>query len=102
MLPLLQTAALNGRLRRRVLRQKLKIRDLRKQTAAALGVEVPEVTQLTRVTWKNVAMLGGVVFAVYTIIGGLADVGFATVGRPCSTPAGVWSCWVSSSPQRPT
>ena len=80
-LPLLQTAALNGRLRRRVLKQRLKIKDLRKQTAAALGIEVPEPTQLTRVTWKSVAMLAGVLFAVYTIIGGLADVGFATVGQ---------------------
>ena len=79
MLPLLQTAALNGRLRRRVLKQRLSIRDLRKQTAVALGVEVPEVTQLTRVTWKSAVMLGFVVFAVYTIIGGLADVGFDTV-----------------------
>ena len=81
MLPLLQTAALNGRLRRRVLKQRVKIKDLRQQTAAALGIEVPEVTQLTRVTWKSVAMLAGVLFAVYTIIGGLADVGFATVGE---------------------
>jgi uncharacterized protein (TIRG00374 family) len=81
MLPLLQTAALNGRLRRRVLWQKLKIKDVRKQTAAALGIEVPEVTQLSRVTWKSVAMLAGVLFAVYTIIGGLADVGFGTVGQ---------------------
>jgi glycosyltransferase 2 family protein len=79
MLPLLQTAALNGRLRRRVLKQRLKIKDLRKQTATALGVEVPEATQLTRVTWKSVLMLGFVLFAVYTIIGGLADVGFDTV-----------------------
>jgi glycosyltransferase 2 family protein len=79
MLPLLQTAALNGRLRRHVLKQRLKIKDLRKQTAAALGVEVPEATQLTRVTWKSVVMLGFILFAVYTIIGGLADVGFDTV-----------------------
>ncbi len=79
MLPVLQTAALNGRLRRRVLTQRLKIKDLRKRTAAALGVEVPEATQLTRVTWKSVVMLGFVLFAVYTIIGGLADVGFDTV-----------------------
>jgi uncharacterized protein (TIRG00374 family) len=79
MLPLLQTAALNGRLRRQVLKQRLKIKDLRKQTAAALGVEVPDATQLTRVTWKSVVMLGFVLFAVYTIIGGLADVGFDTV-----------------------
>ncbi len=79
MLPLLQTAALNGRLRHNVKQQKLKLKDLRKQTAAALDVKVPEPTQLTRVTWKSVLMLVFVGFAVYTIIGGLADVGFDTI-----------------------
>lgn len=81
MLPLLQTAALNGRLRRRVRTHRLKIKDLRKQTAAALGIAVPEPTQLTRVSWKNVVIFASVLFAVYTIIGGLADVGFDTVGQ---------------------
>jgi uncharacterized protein (TIRG00374 family) len=79
MLPLLQTAALNGRLRRRVVTEKLKIKDLRKQTATALGVDTPETVQLTRVTWKNVLLLVFALFAVYTIIAGLADVGFATI-----------------------
>ncbi len=79
MLPLLQTAALNGRLRHNVKQQKLKLKDLRKQTAAALEVKVPEPTQLTRVTWKSVLMLVFIGFAVYTIIGGLADVGFDTI-----------------------
>jgi len=79
MLPLLQTAALNARLRHNVKQQKLKIKDLRKQTAAALDVKVPEPTQLTRVTWKSVLMLVFVGFAVYTIIGGLAEVGFDTI-----------------------
>ena len=79
MLPLLQTAALNARLRSNVKKQKLKIKDLRKQTAAALDVKVPEPTQLTRVTWKSVLMLVFIGFAVYTIIGGLADVGFDTI-----------------------
>ena len=84
MLPLLQTAALNGRLRHNVKQQKLKLKDLRKQTAAALDVKVPEPTQLTRVTWKSVLMLGFVGFAVYSIIGGLADVGFDTIWNTLS------------------
>jgi uncharacterized protein (TIRG00374 family) len=79
MLPLLQTGSLNSRLRTRVKKDKLKIKDLRKQTAAAIGVDVPEAEQLTRVTWKSVLMMAFIGFAVYTIIGGLADVGWDTI-----------------------
>jgi len=84
MLPLLQTAALNGRLRHNIKAQKLKIKDLRKQTAAALDIDVPEPQQLTRVTWKSVLTLAFVGFAVYSLIGGLADVGFDTIWNTLS------------------
>ena len=79
MLPVLQTAALNARLRRHVKSHKLKIGDLRKQTAAAIGVDVPPVEQLTRVTWTSVLMTVFIGFAAYTLIGGLAEVGFDTI-----------------------
>ncbi len=79
MLPFLQTAALNTRLRHNVKTQKLKLGPLRKQVAAAIDVDAPQPRQLTRVTWKSVLMLAFVGFAAYTIIGGLADVGFDTI-----------------------
>ncbi|MBG7606289.1 MAG: hypothetical protein IZT58_16955, partial [Actinobacteria bacterium] len=79
MLPLLQTGSLNSTLRSRVKQDKLKIKDLRKQTASALGVDVPEAEQLTRVTWMSVLMTVFIGFAVYTIIGGLAEVGWDTI-----------------------
>ncbi|MDX2378241.1 MAG: lysylphosphatidylglycerol synthase transmembrane domain-containing protein, partial [Acidimicrobiia bacterium] len=79
MLPVLQTASLNARLRHLAKNQKLKVGDLRKQTAAAIGTDVPEIEQLTRVTWKSVVMLGFIGFAAYTIVGGLAEVGFDTI-----------------------
>jgi uncharacterized protein (TIRG00374 family) len=79
MLPVLQTGALNARLRHAVKKNKLKISDLRKQTATAIGVDVPHAEQLTRVTWKSVLMTVFVGFAAYTIIGGLAEVGFDTI-----------------------
>ena len=79
MLPRLQTGALNAHLRDRVKERKLKIKDLRKQTAAALDVKVPEAEQLTRVTWMNVLMLVFIGFAAYTILGGLANVGWDTI-----------------------
>jgi len=84
MLPVMQTASLNARLRHKVKHQKLKIGDLRKQTAAAIGVDVPDVEQLTRVTWKSVLMVVFIGFAAYTIIGGLADVGFDTIAETLS------------------
>jgi uncharacterized protein (TIRG00374 family) len=80
MLPFMQTAALSGPLRREAKSQKLKVGDLRDQTATAMGTDVPEPVQLTRVTWKSVVMTGFVVFAAYTIIGGLADVGWSNIG----------------------
>jgi len=79
MLPVLQIAALNARLRNHAKRHKLKISHLRKQTAAALGVDVPPTEQLTRVTWKSVLMTAFIGLAVYTLIGGLAQVGFDTI-----------------------
>jgi uncharacterized protein (TIRG00374 family) len=79
MLPVLQTAALNARLRTRVKKQKLKLKDLRKETATAIGADVPAVEQLTRVTWKSVLMVVFIGYAAYTIIGGLADVGWSNI-----------------------
>jgi uncharacterized membrane protein YbhN (UPF0104 family) len=84
MLPLLQTQALNGRLRHHVKSQKLKIKGLRKQTAAAIGADDPHVEQLTRVTWKSALTTAFSVFLAYTIIGGLVDVDWATVGSTLS------------------
>jgi hypothetical protein len=79
MLPVLQTASLNARLRTRIRKQKLKIKDLRKKTAAAISTDVPELEQLTRVTWMSVLMVVFIGFAATTIIGGLAEVGFDTI-----------------------
>ena len=79
MLPLLQTASLNGQLRHRVKKEKLKIKELRSQTADAIGTKVPELEQLTRVTWKSALMISFVGLAVYTIMAQLADVGFDTI-----------------------
>jgi uncharacterized protein (TIRG00374 family) len=78
-LPVLQTASLSPTLRRQAKHQKLKIADLRKQTAAALDIDVPEVEQLQRVNPFAAlsTLLAG--FAFYSILTGLADVGFDTI-----------------------
>jgi uncharacterized protein (TIRG00374 family) len=79
MLPMLQTASLSATLRHQVWRQRLKLGDLRKQTAAASGADVPELEQLQRVSWKTVLEIVLVGFAAYVVIGELADVGFDTI-----------------------
>ena len=79
MLPVMQTAALGGQLRREVKQQKLKVKDLRKQTAEALDIDVPEVEQLTRVSWKSIVMTLFIGFAAYTVLGGLAEVGIDAI-----------------------
>ena len=79
MLPMMQTASLSGQLRQEARQAKLKISDLRSQTAEAVGVDAPRPQQLTRVSWTSLLMTAFVAFAAYTIIGGLADVGFDTI-----------------------
>ncbi|MGI9622352.1 MAG: hypothetical protein ACR2PK_05895, partial [Acidimicrobiales bacterium] len=64
-LPLIQGNALSTTLQADVKNGDLKLKDLRKATAEALGAESPEPVQLERVTWGNVAMLGLTLFAAY-------------------------------------
>jgi uncharacterized protein (TIRG00374 family) len=78
-LPLLQTHALNTRLRHHVKNQKLKIKDLRKQTASAIGVDEPPLEQLTRVTWMSLLKTAFALFLGYTIIGALLDADWDTI-----------------------
>lgn len=79
MLPMLQAATLSPAQRHEAKHHKLKIADLRKQTAAAVGVDLPAIEQLQRVTVVGAlsTVLAGV--AVYTVVTGLADVGLDTI-----------------------
>jgi len=83
-LPVLQTAALSPTLRHEAKRQKLKISDLRKQVADVLGTEAPQVEQLQRVSIGSVVTTVLAGFAFYSIISGLADVGFDTIAETLS------------------
>jgi uncharacterized protein (TIRG00374 family) len=78
-LPLLQTHALNARLRHRVKQQKLKIKDLRSEVATALDVKEPPLEQLTRVTWKSLLKTGFALFLGYSIIGALLNADWDTI-----------------------
>jgi uncharacterized protein (TIRG00374 family) len=52
---------------------------LRKRAAEVLGVDAPKVEPLQRVSLGKIAMLGFGAFAAYTLISGLADVGFDVI-----------------------
>lgn len=78
-LPVLQPAALSGPLRRSVPRARTTLTEARRQIAEAIDVEAPDIERLHRVSVGQVAMAALGVFAVYTLISGLADVGFGTI-----------------------
>mgnify|MGYP001818427948 FL=1 len=78
-LPVLQTAALDTQLRRRVKQADLDLDDLREEIAEAIGADVPPLEQLTRVSWQSALMVAFVGLAASTIIGMLVDVGIETI-----------------------
>ena len=84
-LPMMEPAALSASLRWEVLHRKVTVKALRKQVAAALGVEPPAVEQLRRVDPLKALLAVAGVFATYKIISALADVGFGTIAASVKT-----------------
>lgn len=85
----LQAAAFDDQLRRSVAEEKLSIKDLRAATAAAAGIDVPELQKVRRVDIKALIKLGVLVAVAYTLISQLADIGFDTIAdaiRAASLP----------------
>jgi len=80
-LPMLQNASLNPTLRRTIKQNGVKVGKLRTQVADATDTKVPELEQLQRVTLASVVMVVFIGFAAYTMIGGLAEVGFDNVAN---------------------
>lgn len=78
-LPMLQPAALSTALRRSVPRARSTLKEARRRVAEAIGVDPPDIEQLHRVSVGQVVMVAFGVFAAYTLISGLADVGFDTI-----------------------
>lgn len=78
-LTVLQPAALTPATKRQAKHQKLKIDDLRKQTATALGVDEPALEKLQRVSIGRILTMAVTGIAVYVVISGLADVGFDNI-----------------------
>jgi uncharacterized membrane protein YbhN (UPF0104 family) len=71
-LPLLEPSALSKPTRKAIPKEDLTA--LREQAASRLGIEVPQTTELRRVSPANLAMAAGAILGVYLLIGQLADV----------------------------
>jgi uncharacterized membrane protein YbhN (UPF0104 family) len=89
-LPLLQMAALSNGLQRDVRQAGVKMNRLRSDTAAALGVKAPDTAQLQRVSWGSVAMVALTLFAAYSLITSLAEIGFDTIVDQLSNASWGW------------
>ena len=68
----------------------VKFGRLRSEAAEALGVETPELDRLQRVSWGNVAMAALTLFAAYSLISALTDIGFDTIVDQLSHASWRW------------
>jgi uncharacterized membrane protein YbhN (UPF0104 family)/tRNA A-37 threonylcarbamoyl transferase component Bud32 len=84
-LPLLQPAAFSSPLRRSVPDARHLVPELRRATAAAAGVEPPELVELRRVSPGSLLMALGALVGAYLLVGELASVD------------GLWSMLTSAS-----
>lgn len=88
--PLLQTAVLPHQLQDDVKAAKFRVKDLRSRVADELGTEAPELAQLRRVSWGQVAMVALTVFAAYSLITSLTQIGFDTIVDEISNASWEW------------
>jgi uncharacterized membrane protein YbhN (UPF0104 family) len=88
--PLLQTAVLPGELQDEVKRAKYRVKDLRGRVASELGTETPELAQLHRISWGGVAMVALTLFAAYSLITSLTEIGFDTIVDEISNASWGW------------
>jgi len=90
LLPLMQTAALPSELQKDAKANGVKIGKLRSRVAETLDAEAPELVQIARVSWGHVAMTGLTLFAVYSLISALTDIGFDVIAEQLSEAKLEW------------
>jgi len=78
-LPYVQRSALSTMARSEVPSRRSFFTDLREKVAKQTGVEAPKPAQLTRLSWKSLAMFGLTLLAGYALFGMLAGIDFASV-----------------------
>ncbi|MFN3216385.1 MAG: YbhN family protein [Acidimicrobiales bacterium] len=89
-LPFVQAPALTRALQRDVRASGLDVDELRNGAAARLGTEAPEMEQLHRVSWGNVAMVALTLFAASTLITSLTELGLETIASEIGSAAWGW------------
>ncbi len=89
-LPLLQAAALPRVLQQEAKSASVKVAKLRNEVAEVLGAQAPEMAKLQRVSWGNVAMAALTLFAAYSLISSLTDIGFDTIANEMSDAIWAW------------
>jgi uncharacterized membrane protein YbhN (UPF0104 family) len=102
LLPYLQPAAFNVRLRRRVKAAGLDVDALAARTAEAAGVAMPEPIKLRRVTWWSAVQLGLLVLAAAAVIQFFSGIDwnqFEEVLRSASVPLLALGLVVGQSPR---
>jgi uncharacterized membrane protein YbhN (UPF0104 family) len=89
-LPYLQSASLSRGLQQDAKSASLKIAKLRSEIADTLGAPEPKMVQLQRVTWGNAAMVALTVFAAYSLITALTDIGLDTIATQMQDAIWAW------------
>ena len=94
----LQPAAFDDGLRRSINAAGLSLDDLRAATAAAAGIEVPDLQKVYRVSWGSLVRLVLLGAVAYTLISQIADIGWDTIVDAISRPASrsSWRRWCSA------
>ncbi|MFV1990201.1 MAG: lysylphosphatidylglycerol synthase domain-containing protein, partial [Acidimicrobiales bacterium] len=77
--PFMQDAVIEPGLRKWLKHSGLKLSKLRGQLAERLGVEEPQLVEIRRITWTNVAMVVGLAIAASVLVSQFADVDFDTL-----------------------
>lgn len=80
LLPYLQAAGMSRTLRRACDERHYDLKALRRGTAEHLGVELPDLVKLRRVTFGSVLQLALLLFASIALIDALSSIDFAAVG----------------------
>ena len=84
----LQPAAFDAGLRSAIGDAGLSLDDLRGATAAAAGIDVPDLQRVWRVSWGTLLRLGLLVAVAYALISQLADIGWDTIAAAIRSASG--------------
>jgi glycosyltransferase 2 family protein len=90
LLPYLQSAALATPLRKSVKAAGIKVDDLRKQVAAAAGVDEPELVKLRRMTWWTIIQAALLFLAMSAVIAAFGKVDWTEVRTELQHAAWGW------------